>query len=105
MAISKSTKKRVVTSFSNLSTELQEQVKEHYPLGFTEAMIRIEKPNGDFFYAVPYATDEIDYLVKITVKVDSKNAEEEDKNFYGDEIKDEDVMPEGGESGEEDDDM
>ena len=27
----------------------QEAVKAKYPLGFTEAMIRVDKPNGDFF--------------------------------------------------------
>ena len=51
-------KKHIVTSFHNLSPELQEAVKAKYPLGFTDAMIRVDKPNGDFFYAVPYDTDE-----------------------------------------------
>ena len=63
-------KKHIATSFHNLSPELQEAVKAKYPLGFTDAMIRVDKPNGDFFYAVPYDTDEIAYMVKIDVKVD-----------------------------------
>ena len=46
-------KKHIATSFHNLSPELQEAVKAKYPLGFTDAMIRVDKPNGDFFYAVP----------------------------------------------------
>ena len=54
-------KKHIATSFHNLSPELQEAVKAKYPLGFTDAMIRVDKPNGDFFYAVPYDTDEIAY--------------------------------------------
>ena len=58
-------KKHIATSFHNLSPELQEAVKAKYPLGFTDAMIRVDKPNGDFFYAVPYDTDEIAYMVKI----------------------------------------
>ena len=73
-------KKHIATSFHNLSPELQEAVKAKYPLGFTDAMIRVDKPNGDFFYAVPYDTDEIAYMVKIDVKVD-------DKDYYDDEIK------------------
>ena len=52
-------KKRLVTSFKNLSQELQDAVKELYPLGFSDAMMRVDKPNGDFFYAVPFETDEI----------------------------------------------
>ena len=70
-------KKHIATSFHNLSPELQEAVKAKYPLGFTDAMIRVDKPNGDFFYAVPYDTDEIAYMVKI----------DDDKDYYDDEIK------------------
>lgn len=39
-------------------------------------MIRVDKPNGDFFYAVPYDTDEISYLVKIDVKIDDLSEDE-----------------------------
>ena len=80
-------KKRIVTSFHNLPAELQEAVKEFYPLGFTDAMMRIDKPNGDFFYAVPYETEEVSYLVKIDVKIDDKVHEEEDKDYYDDDLK------------------
>ena len=59
MAKQNTTKKHIVTSFHNLAPELQEAVKQKYPLGFTEAMMRVDKPNGDFFYAVPFDTDEI----------------------------------------------
>ena len=80
-------KKHIVTSFHNLSAELQEAVREKYPLGFTDAMMRVDKPNGDFFYAVPFDTDEVDYLVKIDVKIDNGATEEDDKDYYDDEIK------------------
>ena len=79
-------KKHIATSFHNLSPELQEAVKAKYPLGFTDAMIRVDKPNGDFFYAVPYDTDEIAYMVKIDVKGDD-NSHDDDKDYYDDEIK------------------
>lgn len=81
-------KKHIATSFHNLSPELQEAVKAKYPLGFTDAMIRVDKPNGDFFYAVPYDTDEIAYMVKIDVKVDdNSHDDDDDKDYYDDEIK------------------
>ena len=80
-------KKHIVTSYRNLSLEMQEAVKEKYPLGFTEAMIRVDKPNGDFFYAVPFDTDEVAYLVKIDVKIDDNSQEEEEKDYYDDDIK------------------
>ena len=79
-----STKKRLVVSFNNLSLDLQEQVKALYPLGYTDAMMRIDKPNGDFFFAVPFETDDTSYLVKIDVKIDEVGADDDDKDFYGD---------------------
>ena len=80
-------KKHIVTSFHNLPPELQEAVKAKYPLGFTDAMIRVDKPNGDFFYAVPYDTDEIAYMVKVDVKVDDNSHDDDDKDYYDDDIK------------------
>ena len=78
------TKPNIATSFHNLSPELQEAVKAKYPLGFTDAMIRVDKPNGDFFYAVPYDTDEIAYMVKIDVKVDDNSHDDDDKDDSSD---------------------
>ncbi|MFI3330213.1 MAG: hypothetical protein R3Y38_00235 [Rikenellaceae bacterium] len=80
-------KKRIVTSYNSLTPELQEELKKLYPIGFSEAMQRIDKPSGDFFYAVRLETEDISYLVKIDVKIDDSLEEEEDKDYYDDEIK------------------
>ena len=100
-------KKHLVASFHNLSPESQEEIKQKYPLGFTDAMIRVDKPNGDFFYAVPYDTDEISYLVKIDVKIDDLSEDEEEKEYYDDEIKGADDIQEESSQAEEatDDDV
>ena len=82
-----SAKKRLVVSLKNMTPELQEEVKAAYPLGFSDYMIRIEKPNGEFFFAVPFETEEISYLVKIDVKIDDMSGEEEDKDYYDDDLK------------------
>ncbi len=82
--VQNSTKKRLVTSFNNLSQEQQEEVKMLYPRGFTEVMTRIEKPNGDFFYVVPYETEEVSYLVKIDVKIDDVGDDGADDDYFGD---------------------
>lgn len=92
-----SAKKHIVASLHNLSPELQEAVREKYPLGFTDAMMRVDKPNGDFFYAVPFDTDEVAYLVKIDVKVDD-HAQDDDKDYYDDEIKGADEIQDDGSS-------
>ena len=80
-------KKRLVVSFKNMTPELQEEVKAAYPLGYSDYMIRIEKPNGEFFFAVPFETEEISYLVKIDVKIDDMSGEDEDKDYYDDDLK------------------
>ena len=82
-----SAKKRLVVSFNNLALELQEAVKAAYPLGYTDYMMRIDKPNGDFFFAVPFETEEISYLVKIDVKIDDLSNEDDDKDYYDDDLK------------------
>ena len=79
------TKKRIVTSIHNLTPEQLEEVKALYPKGFSEVMSRIDKPNGDFFYVVPYETEEISYLVKIDVKIDEIGDDGIDDDFFGDE--------------------
>ena len=99
------TKKRLVTSYSNLTAEQQEEVKALYPRGFAEVMTRIDKPNGDFFYVVPYETDEVSYLVKIDVKIDD-STDDVDEDFYGDdELKGADEIQDNGQMDDEDDDM
>lgn len=90
MANSSSVKKRIVTNFTNLTTDLQSQVKLKYPTGFSDYMMRIDKPDGTFFYAVSYETDEIAYLVKINVKVDAGVPDDEYKDYYEDDIKESD---------------
>ena len=80
------TKKRLVTSFNNLTAEQQAEVRTLYPLGFNEVMMRIDKPDGSFFYVVPYETEDTYYLVKIDVKVDD-GAEDIDEGYYDDDLK------------------
>lgn len=97
-----STKKRLITSYHNLPPELQEELKRQYPNGYTDKMLRIEKGPGDFFYAVLLETPDINYLVKVDVKIDDDVDEDDDKGYYDDEIKGaEEIIADE----EEDDDM
>ena len=67
----------------------------------------VDKPNGDFFYAVPFDTEEDSYLVKIDVKIDDLSEDEEDKEYYDEEIKGADDIQDDSSQAEEptDDDM
>ncbi|MBE5033415.1 hypothetical protein [Gallalistipes aquisgranensis] len=87
MATETKPKKRLVVSYHNLPAELQEELKKKYPNGYTDSMLRIDKGPGDFFYAVVLETEDTSYLVKVDVKVDGQLDEEEDKEYYDDEIK------------------
>ena len=101
MAIN-NTKRKLVTSFNNLSVELQEELKLLYPRGFAEVMTRFDKPNGDFFYYVPFETEDTSYLVKIDVKIDDKADDAvEDEYYDDDELKGADEIQDY----DEDDDM
>lgn len=97
-------KKRLVTSYHNLTPEQQAALKALYPLGFTEVMKRIDKPDGSFFYTVPFETEDVYYMVKIDVKVDDGSDEVEDGYYDDDEIKGADELADaaGGEEPSDD---
>ena len=90
MALVNKSKKRVVVSYKNLTPELQEEIKKQCPNGYTDSMLRVDKGPGDFFYAIMLETDEVSYLVKVDVKVDDQVEDEDDKDYYSDEIKETD---------------
>jgi hypothetical protein len=76
-------KKRIVTSMDKITPEIRKLISETYPYGWKNNVIRINKPNGEFFHAFPLDTPEIAYLIKVQVKVDSKTdlEKEEQKGF------------------------
>ncbi|MBO5832339.1 MAG: hypothetical protein J6Q95_03500 [Alistipes sp.] len=86
MATEKS-KRRLITSFHNLTPDQQEEVRALYPQGFTEVMMRYDKPDGTFFYTVPYETEDTYYMVKIDVKVDDGQDDENDGFYDDDDLK------------------
>ena len=68
-------------------------------------MIRVDKPNGDFFYAVPFETEEVAYLVKIDVKIDDAALDDEGADFFDDDLKGADEIQDDSLSEEAEDDM
>lgn len=74
-------KKRAVISYENMSQELLDAFKEKYPHGYADYLgdiFKVEKPNGDFFYAVSLEVPDAVYLVKIKVKIDDYQDVEND---------------------------
>jgi hypothetical protein len=74
-------KKRLVVSYKNCSEEVLKAIKEKYPLGYGDAIIKIDKPNGDFFHAITVDLEDVSYLVKVDVKIDHLTEEEFEKQF------------------------
>jgi hypothetical protein len=70
-------KKKLVVSYKNLSPELVALIKEIYPRGYSDYLIKVNKGNGDFFYAITLDTEAADYLIKVDVKIDSEIEEVE----------------------------
>ena len=81
------TKRRLITSIHNLTPEQLAELKTLYPLGFNDVMTRYDKPDGTFFYTVPYETEDTYYMVKIDVKVDDVVDDDNDGYYDDDEIK------------------
>lgn len=96
-------KKRLVTSFHNLTAEQQAEVKALYPLGFNDVMQRIDKPDGTFIYVVPFETEDTYYLVKIDVKVDDGQDDDNDGYYDDDDIKGADELADAADEPSDDD--
>ena len=75
------TKKKLVVSYKNLPADALELVKEQYPKGYSDYLIKVDRGNGDFFYAITLNTETIDYLIKVDVKIDSEIDEVEKALF------------------------
>lgn len=74
-------KKRLVVSYKNCTEEVLEAIKKKFPNGYSDFVIKVLKPNNDFFYAVTVDTADASYLVKVDVKVDNLTEEEFEKEF------------------------
>jgi len=95
MPLNLSNKKRLVVSYANMSQELQEAFNAKYPHGYSDYLgdiIKVDRPNGDPFYAVSVETSDAIYLVRIDVKTDDK--EDVENGLFKDTGDDEAAVPE-----------
>lgn len=70
-------KKKIITSMEKLTPDVLEALKKKYPTGYSDSVIKVEKPNGEAFYAVPIDLEDISYLVKVHVNIDKiENADD-----------------------------
>ncbi|MDR1864182.1 MAG: hypothetical protein LBR08_01280 [Bacteroidales bacterium] len=74
-------KKRLVVNSKSCSEEVLKAIREKYPMGYGDALIKVQKPNGDFFHAITVDFEDVSYLVKVDVKIDNLTEEEFEKQF------------------------
>lgn len=61
-------KPSVITSFGKLPKDIQEQIKLEYPRGFEKFLIRFKNHKKKFVSALPYETEEKNYMVKMSIE-------------------------------------
>lgn len=60
-------KKRVVKDYDKLPIEVQTRIKIEYPRGFVKHLIKYTNKDNVFVSALPYETEEIYYLIRMSV--------------------------------------
>jgi hypothetical protein len=78
-------KPRIIKDFTKLSPDIQEQIKLVYSEGFSQHLIRFTNKDGLLVSALPFETDEANYLVKMTIQ-EAKEIIEDDEDYDDDGI-------------------
>ena len=70
--MAKQSKPRLVKDFDKLPKDIIARIKAEYPNGFSHKMISYTTPKGEKVMALPYETEDVNYLVRVNV-FDTKN--------------------------------
>nr|WKN34902.1 hypothetical protein K4G66_21235 [Tunicatimonas sp. TK19036] len=76
-------KKRIVKDYDALPDEIIERVKVEYPYGFEDNLITFTNREGKKVSALPFETEEIYYLIRMTV-MEARQIIEEDEDYDDD---------------------
>ncbi|MCD6091347.1 MAG: hypothetical protein J7J72_07585 [Bacteroidales bacterium] len=60
-------KKRVIKDYEKLTEEIREQIKLAYPSGFSQNLIRFTNKDRKRVSVLPFETEDIYYLVRMTM--------------------------------------
>lgn len=63
------TKKKMIVDYKNVPEEVLQLLAEKYPHGYQKAIIKFKNAKGETVSAVPIETEEISYLVKVSVQL------------------------------------
>lgn len=75
-----SQKPRIVKDYDKIPVELKEQIKLHYPDGFLSHLITFTNAKGELVSALPFETDEVYYLIRMT-RAEAREIIEDDEDY------------------------
>ncbi|NQV53017.1 MAG: hypothetical protein HQ500_07525 [Flavobacteriales bacterium] len=73
-------KPRIAKDYDKLTEELINQIKLEYPFGFEENLISYKDAKGNKISALPFESEEVYYLVRMT-KAEAQKIIEEDADY------------------------
>ena len=71
-------KKRIIKDYDQMPQELLIQLKDQFPQGYQEHLLRFNNANGELISALPFETDDIFYLVRMSISGGYHIVDEED---------------------------
>ena len=98
-------KKRIVKNYEALTEETLRDLREKYPNGYEQHLIRYTDKDGKFVSALPFETEDTYYLIRMTTqeakRYDAADDFDDDVALRGDDL--DAVGPEFDGQGEDDD--
>jgi hypothetical protein len=76
----RSNKKRIIKDYENLPEDIVTNIKIQYPRGFAQHLISYINKDGMHVSALPFETEDIYYLVRMTIK-EAKQIIEDDEDY------------------------
>ena len=73
-------RKRIVVDYKKLSEEIIDQVKLKYPYGYEDSLITFTNSQGVFISALPFETESVYYLIRMTEE-EAREIIEEDSDY------------------------
>ena len=97
-------KKRIVKDYDALPEEIINRIKAEYPYGFEDNLVSFTNKEGNKVSALPFETEEIYYLIRMTVR-EARQIIEDDEDYDDDGNLRDDFSSEEFEGDEDDDDV
>ena len=73
-------KKRIVKDYDALPEEIVARIKAEYPYGFEDNLVKFTNKEGNRVSALPFETEEIYYLIRMTVD-EARQIIEDDEDY------------------------